>query len=49
MGPTSVVKQETRKVTEDNEQVSVSKRIESVNAGSTIFMDGEIKENTLTC
>ena len=31
-GPTSVAKQETQKVTEDNEQVSVSKRIESVNA-----------------
>jgi hypothetical protein len=41
-GPTSVVKQETQKVTEGNEQVSVSKHIESVNAESAIFTDGEI-------
>ena len=40
-GPTSVAKQETQKVTEDI-YISVSKRIESGNAGSTIFTDGEI-------
>ena len=36
------MKEETQKVTKNNEQVSVPKHIESVNAWSTIFTDGEI-------
>ena len=47
-GPTSVVKEETQKVTENNEQISVSKHIESFNAGSTIFTDGEIEGEPLS-